>query len=336
MAYIEKTKTGKHRAHVEKLGVRESETFETKREAREWAAAREAEIVATGRGQFPRKTLGDVLDLYVARFSAGKRGAEWEATRVAWLKRTAPWLTGKVMSETTTADWARWRDERLAVVKASTVLRDMALWSAVYHKATHELGPYVAASPLTRMDRPKEPPPRTATWSRANIKLVVRRLGYVTGRAPQTKAQELAYALLVALRTSMRIKEVLSLSAENTNLQTRVAVVNHKMQYATGAPRRVAMQRQVVRLLSVLAARGLDGGRFFDTTPKRVDGLWRKYRAQLMIGDLTIHDTRGTAITRLARKVDVLTLSRITGIKDLRTLNERYYREQDEEIAARL
>lgn len=31
----------------------------------------------------------------------------------------------------------------------------------------------------------------------------------------------------------------------------------------------------------------------------------------------------------------MLTLSRITGIKDLRTLNDRYYREQDEEIAAR-
>lgn len=64
--------------------------------------------------------------------------------------------------------------------------------------------------------------------------------------------------------------------------------------------------------------------------------MWAKYREQMMLGDLTIHDTRGTAITRLSRHVDVLTLSRITGIKDLRLLNDRYYRERDEEIAARL
>jgi len=336
MAYFEKTKGGKHRAHVDKMGVRESETFDTKREAQEWATAREAEILAGKRGQFPRKTLGEVLDVYVKRVSSKKEGGDKEALRVEALKRDFPRLAAKVMSETTTADWAEWRDARLRVVSGSTVQRDINLFSAVYHAAMHELGPYVGASPLTKLEKPRENPPRTATWGWSTTKQVVRRLGYVTGRAPTTKSQEVAYLILVALRTAMRTQEVLGLSADSVNLQTRVATVGHKMQYVTGEPRRVPMQRQVVRLLEVLQARGLEGGRFFDTTPKRVDALWRKYRAQLMIGDLTIHDTRATAITRLARKVDVLTLSRITGIKDLRLLNERYYREQDEEIAARL
>lgn len=336
MAYIEKTPTGKYRVHVEKRGVRESETFKTKREAQEWGAKREAEIVAAGRGQFPRKTLGEVLDEYVQRFSRRKEGAEWEAKRVAWLKRTSPWLTSKVISETTTADWARWRDARAAQVKASTIVRDIALWSAVYHKATHELGPYVAASPLTHMDKPTDSARREVLWPWGETKKVLRELGHRPGVAPVSKAQEVAYVLLVGLRTAMRCGEILSLSSATVDMRTRVATLEHKMQYLTGRPRRVPMEKQAARLLGLLAGRGLAGGAFFTMTPGQVDGLFRKYRDRLMLGHLHIHDTRATAITRLARKVDVLTLSRITGIKDLRTLNERYYRERDEEIAARL
>ena len=336
MAYIEKTAAGKYRAHVEKHGVRESQTFPTKAEARGWAATREAEILAGARGQFPRKTLAEVLELYVKRVSSKKGGAHWEELRVAAFLRDFPRLAGKVISETTTADWAEWRDTRLRTVTGSTVQREINLFSAVYHSAMHELGPYVASSPLTKLTKPKENPARSSTWGWSTTRQVLRRLGYVTGRVPVTKAEELAYALLVALRTAMRISEVLSLGDENVNLQTRVATADHKMRYVTGAPRRVPMQPHVVRLLTVLRARGLEGGRYFDTTPTRVDSLWRSYRDSLLIENLTIHDTRGTAITRLSRKVDVLTLSRITGIRDLRLLNERYYRERDEEIAARL
>lgn len=336
MAYIEKTPKGKYRAHVEKRGVRESETFNTKREAQEWGAKREAEIVAAGRGQFPRKTLGEVLDEYVVRFSRRKEGAEWEAKRVAWLKRTAPWLTNKVMCETTTADWARWRDGRAAKVKASTIVRDIALWSAVYHKAMHELGPYVASSPLTHMDKPVDTTQREVLWGWRETKKMLRELGHRAGRPPATKAQEVAYVLLLGLRTAMRCGEIVSLSVASVDLSTRVATLKHKMQYLTGRPRRVPMERQALRLLCVLESRGLPGGAYFSMTAGQVDGLFRKYRDRLMLNHLHIHDTRATAITRLARKVDVLTLSRITGVKDLRVLNDRYYRERDDEIAARL
>jgi hypothetical protein len=42
------------------------------------------------------------------------------------------------------------------------------------------------------------------------------------------------------------------------------------------------------------------------------------------------------ALTSLARKVDVMTLARISGHKDLRILMNTYYRETAEQIAARL
>ena len=55
-----------------------------------------------------------------------------------------------------------------------------------------------------------------------------------------------------------------------------------------------------------------------------------------MIEDLHFHDSRAEALTRMARKVDVMTLAKISGHKDLRMLQNVYYRESPEEIAQRI
>ena len=66
-----------------------------------------------------------------------------------------------------------------------------------------------------------------------------------------------------------------------------------------------------------------------------VDESFRKYRDQLMIEGLTFRDTRATALTLLSRRVDLLTLQRVSGHLDLRQLTD-YYRERAEDIAARI
>lgn len=70
-------------------------------------------------------------------------------------------------------------------------------------------------------------------------------------------------------------------------------------------------------------------------TTASMDAIFRKARDATMAGDLTFHDGRATALTMLARKYDILTLSRISQHKDLKMLS-RYYRESSAEIAARL
>lgn len=344
MAYIKKLDNGRWRVQIEKLGVRDSETFDKERDAKNWAARREAEILDGKAGKFPKKTLAEVLDIYALRVSSKKEGAHWETVRINAFKRHFPKLAGKVISETTAADWATWRDTRAAGIKAplggfklkpasgSTIVREINLFSNVYQQAMHELGPYCGSSPFTKLTRPKENPARTRRWGWSETRRILRKLGYKTGRIPQTKSEEIAYAILVGLRTAMRIGETLSLSDENVDLAARVATVGHKMQYVTGEPRLVPMQKQAARLLGVLAGRG----RYFSMSPSQVDGLWRKQRDKMLIEDLHIHDTRGEALTRLARRYDVLTLSRISGIKDLKMLMERYYRERADQIAARL
>lgn len=73
----------------------------------------------------------------------------------------------------------------------------------------------------------------------------------------------------------------------------------------------------------------------FTINSKSLDVLFRKARDATMAGDLTFHDGRATALTLLARRVDLLTLARISQHSDLRML-QRYYRESSADIAARI
>lgn len=61
----------------------------------------------------------------------------------------------------------------------------------------------------------------------------------------------------------------------------------------------------------------------------------RQARDRAGLADLHFHDSRATAITRLAKRLDVLELARMVGHRDLRML-QVYYRETAEELAAKL
>lgn len=162
--------------------------------------------------------------------------------------------------------------------------------------------------------------------------MLCRGLDYRPGRAPQTKQQEVALAFMVGLRSGMRAGEILSLGKANLDLARRVASVAHKTQHLTGKPRKVPLTRQAIRLLRPVSQRV----RCFTLSSAVLDVLFRKARDRLMIEDLHFHDSRAEALTRLARKVDVMTLAKISGHKDVRILVNAYYRETAEQIAARL
>lgn len=104
------------------------------------------------------------------------------------------------------------------------------------------------------------------------------------------------------------------------------------MQRLTGKPRSIPFTRQTARLLAPLA----DRDRFFTIDSGSLDALFRRTKNRLKITGLHFHDSRAEALTRLARRVDVLTLSKISGHTDLRMLSEVYYRESAEDIAARI
>lgn len=330
MAYFRKTKSG-WRVEVERGGVRKSATFPTKAEAAGWAAAEEASILATKRGAFPRKTLGQALERYAEEVSPTKKGERFETTRLKAFARDFPDLAGRLLTDITTPDMSGWRDKRLKTVTPGSVQRDINLLSHVFSVARDEWK-WMGDSPLRGMRKPGENPPRTRIINPLEVKRMCRWLGYRTGQPPTTKYAEVALAFLLSLRTGMRAGEVLSLGGDTVDLKRRVATVAHKTQHITGRPREVPLTRHAIRLLRPV----LHSGPVFTVSSSSLDALFRKARAALMIEDLHFHDARADALTRLARKVDVLILARISGHRDLKLLMDHYYRRSSESIAADL
>jgi integrase len=78
--------------------------------------------------------------------------------------------------------------------------------------------------------------------------------------------------------------------------------------------------------------RGLDAERVFPIATASLDVLFRKAKARALIEEVHFHDSRATALTRLASKVGALQLAKISGHKDLRILLNTYYREDMSEL----
>jgi integrase len=330
MAHITKH-NGRWRAQVARSGVRVSKVFDTKAEATGWAAKEEASILAAERGQFPARTLREALEKYADEVSPKKKGQGWEQRKlIAFEAQLGKALLDKVLSKITTADLAQWRDARLKTVTDGTVQRDINLLRNVFTVARKEWK-WTGPNPFSDMTHPGDNPPRIRRVDWREVKRICRNLGYRTGKV-QTKQQEVALAFLLGLRTGMRAGEILSLCDERVDLAIRTARVPHKTQHLTGQMREVPLTRAGVRLLRCVAGRG----RFFTITSASLDSLFRKARDRLLIKDLHFHDSRAEALTRLSRKVDVMTLARISGHKDLRTLLDTYYRESAADIAKRL
>lgn len=329
MAYVRKDK-GRWRVEVERKGVRKSKTFDTKAAATAWAAVEEAAILSEDGARFPKKTFAEALKRYSEEVSPRKRTEAAELKRVAFFLREFPELAGKVISEIRTPDMVAWRDKRLKTITPGAVRRDANMLRNVFSVARDEWH-WCGESPFKGFKVPSDNPPRTRRVLPDEVRRVCRWLGYRTGQV-EGKQQQTALAFLVALRTGMRASEILSLSDATVDLARRVARVPHKTQHLTGSMRQVPLTKAAVRLLSSRAGRGA----FFDVGADSMSTLFRKATRALLIPDLHFHDSRAEALTRLARRVDVMTLARISGHRDLSMLLNVYYRESSEDIAARL
>jgi integrase len=332
VASITPCKAG-YRAQIKIGQVRDSATFRTQREAKAWAAARESEIRAQ-KDMAPGElhTVSDAFKRYIRDVSSTKQGEQKEALRLQAFERDFPHLASLKLAEFKTPQLAEWRDARLKKVKPGSVVRDINLIRNVFYTARDEWH-WLTHNPFAGFKIPQEGAPRDRRvdpWK--EVRPICRALGYRTGHAPVTKSQEVALAFLLALRTAMRAGELLQLGKDNCDLKKRVATVRHKMQHVTGRPRLIPMTRHAVRLLAPVS----DRDRFFTVDSGTLETLFRRAKLRLKIDGLHFHDSRAEALTRLARKVDVLTLSKISGHTDLRMLSSVYYRESAEDIAARI
>jgi integrase len=324
------------RVQVAVSGVRESKTFSTKAEATSWAAKRETEIRAdAGTGIERGRTLDDAFRRYEKEVSAHKKGKRSEVIRLAAIGRMeidGVALQDMKLADITPAVLGAWRDQRLKKVLGSSVNRDLNLLSHVFATAAKEWK-WIAKSPTTDVRRPKDPPPRERLYTKDEIDRLCLALGLDvdSGAVVQTKYEQVAIAFLFAIETAMRAGEICSVTP--AHVTGRVVKLTPDIT-KNGTSRSVPLSKAAVALLARLPAPG-DRGTMFDITAASLDAIFRKVRTRAAVDAATFHDTRHLAITRLAKKVDVLDLARMVGHRDLKQLLV-YYNESADKTALKL
>ena len=231
MAYLRKVKNG-WRVEVERAGVRVSATRVTKAEAQAWAVAEEAAILAGARGEYPRKTLADAVERYRREVTDKKARARPGVARADNLRfdallRDFPALAGKVLHEITTDDLARWRDARLALVSESSVLRELQQLRPIWGLAIDEWM-WAGKNPWKGLRLPRKGHARRRSTMWAEVRLLVRSVGYTRLLPPLSPQQQAVWAYMVALHTALRSAEVLRLSRSTVDLERRVYRLLHR------------------------------------------------------------------------------------------------------------
>jgi integrase len=305
-------------------GVRRSASFPSKREAVDWAARQAVTIKTAKVGTIPDIPLSLLLERYMREVTPQKRGKETEAKRLTRLLRDdlalvrLPCLQSDHLAE--------WRDRRLSEVSKASVLRDWSLLSNVFTVAIGEWK-YLKENPLKLVRKPKAPPPRDRRISELEISRLLLGFGYRREGLAKTITARVGVAFLFAVETGMRAGEIRSLRRDAVKEN-----VAHLSMTKNGFPRSVPLSVEALRLLGQLPKNAEEA---FNLKSSQVESLFRKIRSRALIDDLHFHDTRHEAITRLARKIDVLDLARMVGIRDLKILMV-YYNATPSEIAARL
>ena len=169
-------------------------TFRLKAEAELWARQREAEI---DRGCLPvdtrvlrSHTLTSLLERYRDTVTVRKRGAERELFKLRVLL-AAP-IARLSLDRLTAAEIAAYRDQRLAVVKADTVRRELAILHHCLRLAAQEWGITLPSNPVSR--------PRERRAAPAELEKL---LASAVDRAPWLSAM-----IRLAVETGMRTGEL--------------------------------------------------------------------------------------------------------------------------------
>jgi integrase len=342
---------GQYRARKLVAGRRVAKTFTAARFAARWLAEVQ---VDSERGQFvdrseaERHTLGQIIERYrdeILGDESEKRGAEKEKGHLKVVLEDP--VCEIRMASLTSADIAKFRDRMKALEYApATIVRRLNLIQTIIGHAMREWYINLAANPAQMVKRPAgadRKRDRVFGPIAAGGELLASR----NGKAPKSEEECLLAAcdgdtnawlgpiVRFAIHTAMRQGEIVGLRWSDIDLKKRTAVVRGAAGTVTknGEIRVVPLLPAAVTVLKKLERS--EGGRVFPIDQNVLKMRYRRAVARAGIDDLTFHDLRHVATSRLAKiYTNPLDLKRVTGHKDLKSL-DRYYHTTAEELAAR-
>ena len=355
MAYFEQRGNG-WSVQVRRKGAPSiSRTFDLKTDAE--ALAREVERehqrgnVMAMRNDAGKVTLGEVADIYLVAVVPLRRSHS-AGTHIRFAKeRFGKFFLANIRS----VDVAAWRDELLRAGYApQSVIHQLNALSALFSHAEKEMSiPLPAGNPVKAIRKPPKTPPRER-------RLVGFEYDYLMRAAAAAQAPGLHQALVLAVETSARLSELLSMKWKDVDLQRRTVKlrgVGGRVTKNDDPFRVVALSSAAIEALQSMPRR-LDGKVFsWCPTPAKVatfQKAWQRCRARALrfyladcardgvepdpafLHDLHFHDLRHEATSRLFEKnLGIMEVASMTGHKSLASL-KRYTHIEAEKLAAKL
>jgi integrase len=328
-------------------GRRATQTFISASQAAKWLAAVETDVA---RGQFvditeaQRRTLGHIIEKYgdeILGEGSEKRGAEKERGHLKIVLEDS--VCQIRMSRLTSSDIAEFRDRMKEVEYApATIVRRLNLIQTIIEHARREWRINLNGNPAQLVKRPAG-----ADRKRDRVFLATKPAWKGAEKPPKSEEERLLSAcdadtnpwlgsiVRFAILTAMRQGEIIGLRWTDIDLRKRTAMVRGAAGTVTknGEIREVPLLPGAISLLKRLKSDR--DGRVFPIDQNVLKMRYRRAVVRAKIDDLTFHDLRHIATSRLAKiYVNPLDLKRVTGHKDLKSL-DRYYHTSAMELAAR-
>ena len=263
-----------------------SKSFHKKADAIAWAKVQEA-MMQTGEWKPKDKsysTLGDLIRKYLEQVTPHKKGAGPETRRLRRLLKEDALMSVK-LNDAKPHHFAAFRDKRLDDGNRAAQY-DLVLLRAAWNTARIEWGWDLGDNPLTLIRFPKNNPPRERRLRKGEYQRL-------RNACSETKVWYLWPVIEIAVETSMRRGEILSLRWNNIDFERRRALLPHTK---NGKSRWVPLSNRVISLLANLPQ---DNERVFPITDIAVRQAWDRLRKRAHVTDLKFHDLRHEGISRL-------------------------------------
>lgn len=314
-------KRGKHQweARIRRKGHPiQCKTFELKSDAEAWARDIENEIdrgVFISRKEAESTTLHEALQRFIDEYIPNLKMVANETRRAKALQSRK--IANRFMANIRTKDIASFiREREKEGVKPNTIRLDLAILSRLFEVAATDWGMESLANPVKRARKPKLNGGRT------------RRLQPARGKDEKSEEERLLNAcgerfrpvVQFALETAMRRAEISGLYWENINIKGKTAYLEKTKNMSE---RTVPLSPNAIGILKSLPSN--ISGSVFGMSANAITIAMRRARKEAKLEDLTFHDLRHEATSRLFENtsLDVMEIAEITGHKSLQML-KRY------------
>lgn len=287
-------------------------SFHLKADATAWARAQEVEIDKLTLPLDPRvlerTTIRDLVERYIDEITPTKKGADAERWVLkAFLKHP---LARAQLARLNTADFARYRNERLRQVSSGTVQRQLAPLQHMFSIAISEWGYPLFTNPLLNLRKPQASTPRERRLRPGEEERLL-------DVAADLKNDYLGHAISLALETAMRRGEILNIKKDHLFADpARLRIPKTK----TGHPRTIPLSNRALDVLEQRERLNING-QMFGITPNAFRLSWQRLIKRAQLKDLRFHDLRHEAISRLFESgLNMSQVRTISGHKDFRML----------------